>query len=226
MKKIIMLAVITASLVANERLNKPAYRLDVSFKKSDVVIKLPFKCNKFFPTFGNFSEACVDGVNENNVVAETSLDGTVFVDGVELRWANFSDELYLSKASIENNQTVFESDINLRQIIHVYNPGPFKKYKIEGLYPYLKSVKVTVGLIEIINEKDSVVKQWRATLTKKNSKLKISLPELKQGIIEANTYNIDNMEECIDGKVWIKKYGKTSGDTCEWKAKNDRKTNI
>lgn len=35
-----------------------------------------------------------------------------------------------------------------------------------------------------------------------------------------NTYNIDEIKECIDGRVWIKKYGKMSGDKCPWKEKN------
>ena len=40
-----------------------------------------------------------------------------------------------------------------------------------------------------------------------------------------NTYNIDNLRECIDGKVWIKKYGKMSGDECFWKIENKSQQN-
>lgn len=31
-----------------------------------------------------------------------------------------------------------------------------------------------------------------------------------------NTYDIDSTKECIDGNIWIKKYGNTAGDKCAW----------
>ena len=31
-----------------------------------------------------------------------------------------------------------------------------------------------------------------------------------------NTYNIDEVSECINGSVWIKKYGAKSNDSCKW----------
>lgn len=34
-----------------------------------------------------------------------------------------------------------------------------------------------------------------------------------------NTYDIDDIKECIDGKIWIKKYKNLSGDKCYWKKK-------
>lgn len=54
---------------------------------------------------------------------------------------------------------------------------------------------------------------------------KIELLELQQPItrftnkIFSNTYNIDNITECINGKVWVKKYGAMSGEDCKWKEK-------
>lgn len=38
-------------------------------------------------------------------------------------------------------------------------------------------------------------------------------------IAYTNTYNIDELTECIDGKIWIKKYGNTAGDKCKWAEK-------
>lgn len=32
----------------------------------------------------------------------------------------------------------------------------------------------------------------------------------------SNTYNIDNETECINGIIWIKKYGAKSDDKCKW----------
>lgn len=34
-----------------------------------------------------------------------------------------------------------------------------------------------------------------------------------------NTYDIDSITECINGREWVKKYGATSGRTCEWREK-------
>lgn len=51
---------------------------------------------------------------------------------------------------------------------------------------------------------------------------KIELMELQQPITKfpnktfSNTYNIDNITECINGKVWVKKYGAMSGEDCKW----------
>ena len=34
--------------------------------------------------------------------------------------------------------------------------------------------------------------------------------------VYTNTYDMDSVNECIDGKVWVKKYGKMSGEKCTW----------
>lgn len=36
-----------------------------------------------------------------------------------------------------------------------------------------------------------------------------------------NTYDIDNVKECIDGKIWVKKYGSLSGAGCSYVDKAD-----
>lgn len=34
-----------------------------------------------------------------------------------------------------------------------------------------------------------------------------------------NTYDIDSITECINGNVWVKKYGSTAGEHCNWREK-------
>lgn len=35
-----------------------------------------------------------------------------------------------------------------------------------------------------------------------------------------NSYNIDDVSECINGEIWVKKYGAKSGQKCNWIRKN------
>ncbi len=35
----------------------------------------------------------------------------------------------------------------------------------------------------------------------------------------SNTYDIDSLTECINGNVWVKKYGSTAGEHCNWREK-------
>lgn len=49
-----------------------------------------------------------------------------------------------------------------------------------------------------------------------NMELNEEIKEYKP-VIYTNSYDIDEIKECIDGIVWIKKYGNTAGDKCDWK---------
>lgn len=46
------------------------------------------------------------------------------------------------------------------------------------------------------------------------------LPKLHQELTFTNSYDIDDQTECINGKIWIKKYGNTAGDYCQWIVKD------
>jgi hypothetical protein len=58
-------------------------------------------------------------------------------------------------------------------------------------------------------------KNKRIESNSKNLNIELDLKN-KNPKIYTNTYDIDEDSECIYGKVWIKKYGKMSGDQCDW----------
>ena len=83
-----------------------------------------------------------------------------------------------------------------------------------------KSAQYEIYLITPNNEKNFISK---GNINEKEFALDI--PKTLVLNKYTNTYNIDNLRECIDGKVWIKKYGKMSGDECFWKIENKSQQN-
>ncbi len=110
---------------------------------------------------------------------------------------------------------------------------PFKMYILftKGLFNY----KVYLPIVEFSNERQvsfSLTKSkpsenyksfkrkildYKINLEKETiNKIKFDKPIDFKEETYTNTYNIDKMQECINGKIWIKKYGKQTNDKCEW----------
>lgn len=195
----------------------------VELDKQSVIIKMPRKCYKHLPNFGEFSEVCEDEVEHigKDRIYATALDGYINVTGTS-DWPDKTRVAFLESV-IDANQTEYVSDADLNRITNrkIYILGRGIETK---LYPYLVSANAIITLKkatpDTLEGREEWVQQWTVTLTKKNPTIKISLPELDHGGIETNTYNINKITECIDGKVWVKKYGAMSGETCGWKRKS------
>lgn len=71
---------------------------------------------------------------------------------------------------------------------------------------------------DYIKEQSYLIKSYNYDYkNKKVTSFEIDKPlNINTPITFTNTYDIDDSTECIDGKVWIKKYGNTAGDQCNW----------
>lgn len=216
---------LSLNLSANERVYKPSYKISVDLDKPSVIIKIPRKCNKYFPNFGKFSESCdISNRIDKDKILATSLFGYVSLS--ESPYHFYEDNrVDFFESSVDAKQKIYHANVDLRQIINL-RPRVLNDDDIEQLYPFLISVKVIVKLWKKGPDREEVVQLWTIKLTKNNPKITIQLPSLDAGGIETNTYNINALTECIDGKVWVKKYGALSGDTCGWvKEEKDNKSN-
>lgn len=83
-------------------------------------------------------------------------------------------------------------------------------FKIEHTLPEEDEEEKTFVLTNYSYNKD----------TNKVEALEFQEPLKIESIEYTNTYDMDRLRDCIDNKVWIKKYGKMSGDECPWLEKS------
>lgn len=126
----------------------------------------------------------------------------------------------------------FKNNFNIKKDLIVNLPVKFSivkvnfhhvsfTYKIYENYPTIDFLEKIEDVYEIeyslhidnpIKNKNLVYKNH----VKGNKPLKIIYDKNIDLKTYTNTYDIDDIRECIDGKIWVKKYGKMSGDKCDW----------
>lgn len=144
---------------------------------------------------------------------------------------------YVNKISLEKNyKVIFEINTNYKELLEKnqkLNFGlRFEKRNFFGFIDgekdftitYLKDAPMNINLLYKINENPLVKKDSNILKNYKFDYInnKIEAYELENSLkrinlkVFTNTYNIDNITECINGKVWVKKYGAMSGEDCKW----------
>lgn len=69
-----------------------------------------------------------------------------------------------------------------------------------------------------IREENVILEYVYNDSSKKIEKLIFDKPlELGKKRLYENTYDIDKDTECINGSIWVKKYGARTDDDCDWK---------
>lgn len=114
----------------------------------------------------------------------------------------FDKEIYYKITFIENSS--YREDDGFEYFLVT----SFENSKLEVEQEYLNDDKV---------EQNYLIKTYKYDTLNKNVSFLIDRPlELMNPITYTNTYDIDEMSECINGKIWIKKYKNTAGDNCNW----------
>ncbi|WP_152632606.1 hypothetical protein [Aliarcobacter butzleri] len=183
-----------------------------------------------------------------------SIERTYKCEPKESKWFQFNtkkdDEIEkYCKNSLDNYTSVdsgmFYNDGYNRYIKKSFNNvSLINKFNINEIFKDVKvaeaitsKVYLDVYYLDKINEKKSA-KYEIYLITPNNEKVNISKGNINEEefVLDipktlvlnkyTNTYDIDNLRECIDGKIWIKKYGKMSGDECFWKIENKSQQNM
>ncbi len=220
MKKILLGAMLLSTLFFGAEIKKDTVAFDnLVVKFYGLSIKRTYKCepkeSKWFG-FNTKKDYEIEKYCKNSLDNYASVDSGLFYN-------NHGYDRYIEK-SFNNISSL--NKFNINEI--------FKDVEIAK--PIASKVDLGVYYLDKINEKKSA--QYEIYLITPNneknfiSKGNINEKEFALDIPKTlvlnkytNTYNIDNLRECIDGKVWIKKYGKMSGDECFWKIENKSQQN-
>ena len=142
------------------------------------------------------------------VVKDTDYDISLFTE-VEVKRNSFNNEVYYSIG--------FSKE---RFIGNHYNIiTPFLVTSFENSKLVVKQVYNLSGSYnERTKEQNYLIKSYNFDYkNKKVTSFEIDKPlNFSIPITFTDTYDIDSSTECINGKVWIKKYGNTAGEHCKW----------
>ncbi|WP_457750295.1 hypothetical protein [Sulfurimonas sp.] len=154
-------------------------------------------------------------------------DGTNVIKKVSFRELQKIAKTFDSSTFISWSPSVFEILFQEENL-----PYERKEVNLENISPQLLIIITSSGfyspkkvfLVNLNQINKIIVKQNEINKTVyEDNNLDISLNKIHKHFpkfILTNTYNIDDIRECIDGRIWIKKYGKMSGGSCEWKLKH------
>lgn len=176
-----------------------------------------------------FAKLC--GNTEDSKVIEfskfkDSLNG--LIDDNVIEFWDITKSLYSEKFTISSNAIIEHIKSNSLELDGKLKDGTGYFYRIKVLeadeliikrsfsgFNYFPAVKSKlpkdeeVILKDITISKDGKVFTYLKEDTNRNFNFK-NIPFI-------NTYDIDEITECIDGDIWVKKYGKMSSNKCFWK---------
>lgn len=143
-----------------------------------------------------------------------------FIDSIEVSNGNTLNEEMSNK--IRNFRIKLEYE-------YIY-PHPY----VEMLFHVVEINEPAKVMVTIFDEIDGIsvsertnshyIKKYKADgEIKEIATIELEGSSILDGKKYTNDYDINYLKECIDGKVWIKKYGKQSGDKCVWILKAEKK---
>jgi hypothetical protein len=208
-KKLLLLGLLAGSLfgsVASDVLVVELRNASIDFE---------FKCEKKESSWYEFDTEKDDALDEyckDKTVGSVHLNyDSALPSGTGYSYVQNEREIQYSEIPEDYKISVLEI---LKEVTtwSTLEPAPHPPYELELVN---KNPKVYCNLFikTPINKRKYIFKSLKVSMENHT----IDIPrdiELKK---YTNTYSIDGQKECIDGKIWIKKYGKMSGDKCGWK---------
>jgi len=142
------------------------------------------------------------------VVKDTGYDTSLFTD-VKINQNSFNNEIYYL---IRFNKQRFMAPAY--NVVTPFLVTSFEDSKLVVKQKYVLSESYN----ERFKEQNYLIKSYKYDYkNKKVTTFEIDKPlDFNIPIAFTDTYDIDAASECINGKVWIKKYGNTAGDYCKW----------
>lgn len=237
MKKILLMgSLLTLSLFAKEEVVTPKIEMnfslnddakilvDCSYKK---VKKLGFIggafASKFYSDDENINNlksiVCKDTFPEQReislkdlynaaktVVKDTDYDTSLFTD---VNQNSFNNEIYYLISFRKSRFMAPNYNVETPFLVASFENSKLivkQKYNLPGTYE------------DLIKEQNYLIKSYNYDYkNKKVTSFEIDKPlDFDTPITFTDTYDIDAATECINGKVWIKKYGNTAGEHCKW----------
>ena len=240
MKKIILILIMVTSLFSSEVTSKAQIK-QVNFELNDnakLLIDCSFKVNKLFGFITGIS------YDENKYINEFKETICLKKSDSKTYEINFKDlNSALSKIRKNHNYNIYIdyeirtrcfTDFFEREIIldlEFSNSSPFSNKRgqislnVISLLNNELSVSRSFYLSGIYKKDDYLIKSYKYDyVNKKILDLQLDKPlEYLQNklITFTNTYDIDDMRECIEGEVWIKKYGAKADIRCEYIKKEE-----
>lgn len=150
---------------------------------------------------------------ENTVVKDIDKNISLFTN-VKIKQNSFNNEIYyvigFSKQSFMGHHYNTETPFLVTS---------FKDSKLVIKQKY----NLSISDKDYIKQQSYLIKSYNYDYkNKKVTSFEIDKPlNINTPIAFTNTYDIDDSSECINGKVWIKKYGNTAGDYCNWIVKEN-----
>jgi len=141
---------------------------------------------------------------------EGDMDKNPLINEDSLRFNNSKLSLVLYDSKKDYNVLFFNvlENYDMKMLFNIVAKNhPDKK----NIYSYI--------LLEEKQE-EYLLKEYKySPEAKEIGSLKFDRPLKYEPQIYTNTYDIDETKECIDGRIWIKKYKQLSGDKCDWRKK-------
>lgn len=236
MKKIVATLILSLgiSLIANEKIVKPTVKqyynistideentkilVDCSYKKlSDLSDKI-------------YSEKSLVNNFMSKICGDTSSNQKLEITFKQIRNAmseTAKDEDCDARISIEPEKDfihLIDKTINLEVEIlfiakHIFKPTTYEDSKFPIVSLQDLTINTTLSYDSQKTEITNILKNYKYDyLNNKIDTLVFDNTPIKSNPskIYTNTYNIDEVTECINGSVWVKKYGAKSGDKCGW----------
>lgn len=202
--------------------------VDIAIEVNDDM-KLMVDCSYKEKSFFGFGSKIYSEIGETNQImtdlCKLSFDSPVY----EIRFKDFKKLIKIKRTDRR------ESKIKIKNINEA-NPKLFYSLFVEQLdYRDSYSVQFPITLLENSEariELNLLSSNTDSTVTFKENNFiksykydiksdKVSIESTKPFAYDAsteitNTYNIDETSECINGEIWVKKYGAKSGGDCKW----------
>ncbi|MFW3425947.1 hypothetical protein ACN9KI_03610 [Aliarcobacter butzleri] len=239
MKKIILILIMVTSLFSSEVTSKAGIGIDLELNdNAKLLIDCSIKVNKLFGFITGIFYDENEYINEfkETICLKKSDSKTHEINFKDLNSAlskisenhNYRLNIY-KRIKIQNFAELFEKEIILNLKISKSSPFSNKSgwisLNVISLLNNQLSVSRSFSLSGIYKKDDYLIKSYKYDyVNKKILDLQLDKPFenlQNEPIVFTNTYDIDDIRECIEGEVWIKKYGAKADIPCPYIEKKE-----